>query len=639
MPKRKAPADDRDGNSPVFRGGRHQRKAAADAKAQKEKKVEAIATIGGVSPCVYKLLEHWSWGSSSALEICDLARSVKNTFGAVPQDLNALASCGSYGHQPSNTQRDLLRLEALQNLKAPDPYYVSAWVIQNPGTRPVLVKEDIAIFLPHEWGHALSQHGLLDCTVGEMADIKEFWKQVSNEDPKLYKNPVLKENRENYMPFVLHADKGPHAKQDSLHTISMYSLIAQARRLGVDESSFMLCAIPNSCLVTTKKCKDLSLANVEPTMDTIGKVLAWSFKAWFAGLHPFTDAFGHPLLQDRLAKAGQRICQNGMRCIIWALPADCEHNSVEYGLPNYNSNSPCMRCKCNRSDTPWNDFNHNADWRSKPYTKQEVHDEPMTSHWVLSIPGVNHWTFAYDFMHCADLGFSSASVANVFYDVVYKHLPGRKRSEKIAQLLDLVHQAYDDLGITEGRISKLALSHFCDADAPHQHYPDLMHSATKAKQTAYLVPVCLKLCEKFNDGSDYCMWRHKCLKHLCNLCKISEEADLFFTHEEFRQYDSNVHKFLQYYNKLSYHSYSLDNARVGHFQWGQIPKMHFLCHISEDAQFLNPRAVWAYPGEHLVGNATKLAAACLAGLQPYQVPNTICKKYQIGKHLQFQQQA
>ena len=70
-------------------------------------------------------------------------------------------------------------------------------------------------------------------------------------------------------------------------------------------------------------------------------------------------------------------------------------------------------------------------------------------------------------MHCADLGFSSASVANVFYDVVYKHLPGRKRSEKIAQLLDLVHQAYDDLGITEGRISKLALSHFCDADAPH----------------------------------------------------------------------------------------------------------------------------------------------------------------------------
>ena len=141
MPKRKAPADDGDGNSPVFRGGRHQRKAAADAKAQKEKKVEAI---------------------------------VKNTFGAVPQDLNALASCGSYGHQPSNTQRDLLRLEALQNLKAPDPYYVSAWVIQNPGTRPVLVKEDIAIFLPHEWGHALSQHGLLDCTVGEMADIKEF---------------------------------------------------------------------------------------------------------------------------------------------------------------------------------------------------------------------------------------------------------------------------------------------------------------------------------------------------------------------------------------------------------------------------------------------------------------------------------
>lgn len=70
------------------------------------------------------------------------------------------------------------------------------------------------------------------------------------------------------------------------------------------------------------------------------------------------------------------------------------------------------------------------------------------------------------------------------------------------------------------------------------------------------------------------------------------------------------------------------------YQWSQIPKMHYQEHISEDCCFLNPARVWCYPGEHLVGNATRLASACLAGLPPWQVSTTVCLKYQIGKRLQ-----
>ena len=69
------------------------------------------------------------------------------------------------------------------------------------------------------------------------------------------------------------------------------------------------------------------------------------------------------------------------------------------------------------------------------------------------------------------------------------------------------------------------------------------------------------------------------------------------------------------------------------FQWQQIPKMHYLFHISEDAKWLNPAACWCYPGEHFVGNHTRLAEACLSGLPPHMVPSTVAKKYQVGKHL------
>ena len=228
----------------------------------------------------------------------------------------------------------------------------------------------------------------------------------------------------------------------------------------------------------------------------------WGFKAWFTGLHPTTDAFGDTLSGERLAKAGSKICKNGTRCIVWALPADCEHNSIEHQLPNYNSNNPW--CKCNRSDTPWNDFNATALWRAKRYTKEEVHETPMSPHWAFTIPGVNHGTFAHDFCALCRFGFLLGSCCK----------PG-KRSDRIAQLLDLVNQCYDDLEISVGRISRLALSHFTpDVGAPHKHYPTLTHSAIKAKQTAYLVPVCLKLAEQFNDGSQYRLRRQKCLKHL-----------------------------------------------------------------------------------------------------------------------------
>ena len=325
-----------------------------------------------------------------------------------------------------------------------------------------------------------------------------------------------------------------------------------------------------------------------------------------------------------------------MRCIIWQAPADCEHNSLEYGLPSYSSNSPCMRCKCNRSTVPWNDFTPSALWRSTCYTPAEAYETPLTKHWLLTIPGVNHWTFAYDFMHCADIGFSSSAVANMLYDLVFKHLEGSE-PQKVAAVMELINQAYQSLGITDGKILRLSLSSSADAQAPHQHYPALMHSAIKAKQTARLVQVCAKLAKDYNDGSVYCEHRLHCFQNLAKLYIICDQAGLFFTRDEHGAYSKASARFLQHYSALSKLSFNHTTSRVGQFQWSETPKLHFQEHIASDSKFLNPASVWCYPEEHLVGSATKLASACLAGLPPWQVSSTICRKYQLGKHLQFLQ--
>ena len=67
---------------------------------------------------------------------------------------------------------------------------------------------------------------------------------------------------------------------------------------------------------------------------------------------------------------------------------------------------------------------------------------------------------------------------------------------KVKQLEDLnklVTEGYNAAEVPlDHRIKWLDIKHFCpDASAPHQHYPELMSSAIKARQTRYLVPVAL----------------------------------------------------------------------------------------------------------------------------------------------------
>ena len=89
---------------------------------------------------------------------------------------------------------------------------------------------------------------------------------------------MVKGWKDKFNPLLLHADKGPHTKHDSIHTIHMYSLSALEQQLGIDISSLLLCAIPAQCLVTEAKCKELGIkltSEKEETMETVGREQDW----------------------------------------------------------------------------------------------------------------------------------------------------------------------------------------------------------------------------------------------------------------------------------------------------------------------------------------------------------------------------
>ena len=574
----------------------------------------------GLSPAGFKLLRMWGAGGASASTLRELAESMVKTYGNGAEDVSRFASIGSHGHQPSHCQRDLLNSPQLANMRVPEPRPVEAYVFVHNAGITKIEKTTVYYFSICDWFDTMEKHGLLDQVVGPASAIKEFWSGVSPTDPKLYKNPVTKVKNYNktFRPFELHGDAGPHQKHDSCNCYSVRSLLAP-ETASVEESSLLISAIPESARITYNKCQDLKIVDqfVEDTWAPVWKEIVQDFNEFF----------------------------DSGRGLIWIATQDCDHMSKDYKLPHFcNKENPCMRCKCDQGNgarRPLTDVSKSAEFRKHYFTPAELARKPLTNHWLLKIKGFSHYTWVYDPMHCKEIGATSHTIANVFYDVVFKELAGMKtNAQKLKKLNELIHQAYVEMDVdSDKRIPcAIELKHFCTAGAPHQHYPDLMHSAIKARQTRYLVPVAFWLAQHFKTEtkceSEYAQRRYYCLKNLHKMYMIEDSNRLFLTKKDAEAYLECTNKFLDHYVALA--NLSVESTKhIGSFQWSFVPKFHFMIHIAEDAQFLSPRAFWCYRGESMVGTITTIAQACLAGLPAYRVNETLCIKYRVSKHLQF----
>lgn len=583
-------------------------KKAPDDAPEEEQDEAPVQVLGGMSPAGFALLQQWAWGEISASTLQTLANSMVATYGKKASDVARFAALGASGHSSSHCQRDLLA--GLKNLKAPSPSKVEAYVIHMKGSVAELKKEWIYYFKPSDWFTCLEEHGLAHRLLG-VNDTESFWARVSPNDPKMQCNKIKakKGYAKSVVPLLLHGDAGPHQKHDSLNVYSMQSLL-RSPDASVDESMLLLAAVPQSCRATAKRCSDLRLEFVEDTWDAIGRALAEDFNKLF----------------DKL------------KAVIWVATADCDHLSKDYGLPHSSADSPCMRCKCNRHSIPITDVGPNALWRKHPVSPAEVAAAPMTTHWLLSIKGFSHHSFVYDPMHCMDLGATSHAIANVFYVVFYSYLPGRTNAEKTRKLNELVKEAYDHHNVPhDQRIHWLDTKHFLDEDAPHQNYPDLQHSAIKARKTRYLVPVAFWLAEKFKDGDGYLSkTMFYCLKNLHEAYEIIDRNFLFVAEPEKPALKKCMLNFAMHYVSLA--KAATKKPGRGFYTWSFVPKMHFMLHIEEDAAFLAPRAFWCYAGESMVGLITSIATSCLHGLPAHRISQTLCLKYRVAKHLQILEQ-
>ncbi|CAE8733253.1 unnamed protein product, partial [Polarella glacialis] len=259
----------------------------------------------------------------------------------------------------------------------------------------------------------------------------------------------------------------------------------------------------------------------------------------YLDIHPYEDADGNswPIGSYRASVAGTPLCPNsGFRAVIWVLAGDMDYLQVDLGLPHQASLDPCAWCRCNKSDTPFNDFRENAKWKNVRRSPADHIANPVTNHLIMTIPGVNFFCFHLDSLHVLDLGVASHAIGNLLWEICVDHLPGN-RAVALATLNKKIAEIYIELNVPKSKwIPALTYKHF---NATASTYPNLKHM--KGRRIREFVPVALKLAQEFCADDEHTQHRLEVFKSLDTLYNCIDSPGLEFSMIGRHQWELALH--------------------------------------------------------------------------------------------------
>ena len=565
-------------------------------------------------PLVRTLLLKWAWGVISASVVQELAYDAKLS-GLQDDELDSLASIGGYG-QTNKAHRDLCT-RYCKNLLSPEPITVQIPAVDPKGDHNKSIFVETNIFLPSQWLRAL-QADELEFEYAAMFGIEkleEYWKhQQKNLDPKWKNHPVFKKPRFNKLaiPILLHGDGASFQMRDSLMTVSFVGLLKEGSTL---QTNLILASWPKT------SCSKQQGG----TWDCIWRWLVWDLNQLFENKYALTDPWGEALPEQFQGLAGKPILENGHFVVVAGVMGDNDFFQNDLGCPHWRNELPkpcCWLCEGNKVDKNWFDFRPTASWRSSPAMAKS------SDHPINDISGFTGWHFCLDWMHTIDLGVAAHACGNIIFSVVYDVLGHKTRSSATQEVAGFL---MEQTAATEhgNQLSQLDLKNFVtDIRAPHTNFPEMQKM--KAAEIRALVPAVALLAEQHKDLSEEWGHNYKMIESLHKMYQIIYGAGMFLTPQQFSALEKHSLRFLLEYSFLSNHALS-----EGKLRFSVTPKFHYLCHIVQQSQFINPRTTWCYGGEDLVGAASALAHSCTSGTNSWFVASKMLEKYRVAKHMDW----
>eukprot|EP00959_Pyramimonas_sp_CCMP1952_P452710 9467039-Pyramimonas_sp.AAC.1 len=423
---------------------------------------------------------------------------------------------------------------------------------------------------------------------GPVGACRQFWESVQY-TKYMERHPDLAQDTwARTIPIGIHGDGGASSKQENLLTLSWNSLLGAGSTLS---KRFLFTVILKSHMVAD-------------TLNTILRILAWSLNALLSGATPKQDAFGNNLIDAGVPLAGS---WRGAACQI---RGDWEFYCSTMGFPQWNSGDRmCWMCRASNTveELLWTNFADDAPWRSTLFTRETHRDFLRPRGQAIPtllnyVRGLRLENIMVDVPHAIDLGVAAHTLGNILFlfGAVRKSFGGTNMNAGVEKMSEHMHAWYSTHKVDSRLRGKLTL----EVLRQQGGWPKLRGKAAPVRK---LAKYALHVVELFQDGSEHDRLVYALIRCLCKFYDIIDANSQFLPEESKNEMSVLGRKFCQIYNALAVQAFN-DHIRM----WKLSPKMHVLIHLCEtqSATRGNPRFVWTYADEDLVGCMIDVARTC-----------------------------
>ena len=592
------------------------------------------------------LVRQWAWGQKSAGEVQkeaalalkdqhELLQRLKLSRDFASRSLTHIAAIGSAGANPGSCSRDLKNL--LGNPIFPEPHYepVPMKVLKPKDSMETVVTESFPIQDPHVlfawyYHHHREVFNILvldgDASLGK---LEAFWKHVwAKKDPRLNSHNLKDRPGWNTeaCPASFHGDAVPclsigKSGTQSFNVYSFSGILGSGTTL---EQKHFVYGNFTACEVEEEE-QDFTHA--------VWVRLLWSLHFAFLGIWPTVTHFNKPFPpgSPEAQRAGQKLA-DGLFLVIWSLKADLDHLAKAYGLPHYGSLFPCCLCPATADqsapqDMWYNNFKHNARWKTKVYTCRDFQKLFPDPFYIFQLGYLTAVNVDPDELHIMHLGTSMYFLGSVLWIICFEHLGGSP-DDNMNTIWGDIAKMYREIK-TPCQFTNLTVNSFCDKTKPSDHYPKLKGKGAEVKD---LVLPLSKIWSLRKNNSKQRNLIDKAFKALVGIQKIlHDHADkAVLPTGQSETFDKLVTDFLQSYTILA--NIADKESRL---LLSMVPKFHYLWHLGKRAKFLNPRRGNTCIDEDYVGQCKDLVAKCAAGNEAHRVPCKFIERYQWGMYIQL----
>ena len=215
-------------------------------------------------------------------------------------------------------------------------------------------------------------------------------------------------------------------------------------------------------------------------------------------------------------------------------------------------------------------------------------------------------------------------MGSLFHDLVFEKTlaPRGTIDNQMVVLNTLLAEYYTTSKTNKNRVTRICLSDFCNANAPHLKYPS--YSSGSMSKDRGLAAFGQWLCHTFGQaGSQRDAQRTAAFDALASILDVIYSGDTHLGDAAVARLQFNVDACLAH---VSYFNWEARQRK--RLLYNITYKFHYLWHLAQEATFINPRiGGCCYANEDMMGKLAGLARGCTTGTNSLKVAQSILDKY------------